>query len=1102
MLDSQHLQEWRNSAVDEGIVNLNVRSLSGNTALNYLLYSDKLERLNTGRLASQWLKKYSFIELTGGWWCDGLDPLKNWQPMLWGCYKPDKPRLDFEKNKPIKYEHPPKTETRAFFLRVTRYIWLQVAKRFNIATPDLQAIKNDFISAAFWQWVIAENLPTIICEGAKKAGCLLSAGYVAVALPGITGGCRSRDQQGLKIEPRLNPELEILATPGRNIYICFDQDYKRSTRRNVNRETSKLGQCFTALQCHTSVINWHTPEKGVDDLIIARGVEAFDAAFENAKHFGYWQSQQLYSLTYNPSLRLSQRYLEEIPFPESGLVGIKSAKGTGKTQALEPLIVAANGVGRRVLVLTHRIQLGRAICQRLGLDWIEDLRTSETQGLLGYGLCVDSLHPLSQAKFNPEDWEGAIVVLDEVEQVIWHLLNSSTCREQRVLILETFTALIQTVLSTGGLVIAQDADLSDISIDYLRSLSEIPIEPFIVRNNWKPTKGWNVTFYSTKNAANLLTQIEKVAATGPVLIMEDSQKVKGKWSCRNLESQLKLRLPNLRILRIDSETVADPNHPAYGCVENINKVVLQYDIIIASPTINTGISINVRDYFKGVFGIFKGAISVNDVLQALARVRDENVPRFLWVQKFGLGKIGNGSANYRSILKSQQKVIKTNLRLLKDVNFDIDAATEPIHVRTWAQMAARINAGMWDYREAIWKKLVAEGHNVSLCRENQLQQQLDILHRQQLAANNAEKWELLEELEELAAPIEAELEELKTNAAIADTQANDVRSLNRHNEAVSITNGEDLDKTGYKQLKEKRSKTEAERHAERKYELKQRYGVDVNPELVRKDTDGWYPKIQLHYYLTMGREFLQLRDRKHLSDHLERGRGKVCPQDIRLLTAKIEVLEKLGFLQLLDGREYTNNSPEIVQIGKILRWCARDAKDYLGLTINPKMKDMELVQYLLSNLLQAPMKCIRQERTTERDARGRRKRQRVYQWLLPKDGRAEIFDAWWQRDTELMEKAASQPEEMYQFDTSVTGSDKYIYQPAPVTQPYDKDPVTNPKEEETILDAVGLLMASDVKATAIAVMECLKSLPSAIKKAIWALIPAWKRQQLKELLAD
>jgi hypothetical protein len=93
------------------------------------------------------------------------------------------------------------------------------------------------------------------------------------------------------------------------------------------------------------------------------------------------------------------------PYPESGLACIKAPKGTGKTQALTNLVSQSLSTGdRRVLIITHRIQLGRAICASLGINYIDETRDSAFGKLFGYGLCIDSLHPLSQAKFNPEDW--------------------------------------------------------------------------------------------------------------------------------------------------------------------------------------------------------------------------------------------------------------------------------------------------------------------------------------------------------------------------------------------------------------------------------------------------------------------------------------------------------------------------------------------------------------------------------------------------------------------------------------------------------------------------------------------------------------------------
>jgi hypothetical protein len=92
----QHLREWYESGVDTEVTYLNIKSLEGSTPYEYLIYSPKISRRNDGRLRDGDLKKYRHIE-HGGWWCSGVDPLDDYNPMMWGCFKPDKPRRDRNK---------------------------------------------------------------------------------------------------------------------------------------------------------------------------------------------------------------------------------------------------------------------------------------------------------------------------------------------------------------------------------------------------------------------------------------------------------------------------------------------------------------------------------------------------------------------------------------------------------------------------------------------------------------------------------------------------------------------------------------------------------------------------------------------------------------------------------------------------------------------------------------------------------------------------------------------------------------------------------------------------------------------------------------------
>ncbi len=993
-LVQDHFQEWLASAVNPDLIRLNVESLSDtDTNPNSDHPYPIAERLNWpiirfGHKARSGLR---------GWWVSGLDPFNQWQRMSWGRFKPDSntPVMDMKKGEPAKYLSPSGDgSSRVTFLDLPLHLWQKVADRYGLPILDRER------EMGFWPWAYQHNLPIILTEGEKKAGCLLSFGYAAIALPGIFNGYRK--------EPlRLIPELEYFATPERKVFICFDYETKPKTLQNIQIAIAKTGKLLTQAGCMVQVISLPGSEKGVDDFIVAQGADAFETAYQKAQSLDFWQAAQLWSLTYPANLVLNQRYLGTLSFPAAGLVAIKSPKGTGKTAALEPFINQASAVGRKVIVLTHRIQLGRAICQRLGLDWVED-RQSETLGLFGLGLCVDSMHYGSQARFNPQHWKGAILVLDEAEQVLWHLLNSQTCFENRVKILETFRELIQVVLSSGGLIIAQDADLSNLSIDYLKGLAEVPVEPWVVVNEWQ-TQGCEVTFYDTANPAPLLYQLQQTLETNPVFLTVDSQKVKGKWSSKNLESYFQAKFPDKKILRIDSETVADPQHAAYGMVERINADITQYDLVIATPTIGTGVSIDVKGHFGAVFGIFQGATPDAEARQAMARVR-EDVPRWVWAKPFGPGKIGNGSCNYRAVIASTTKAVKYNIALLKTIEFDIDAATDPISLRTWAKMSARVNASMWRFRDEFRQGLEREGHQMTVVSEHFQAFFPEVLqqHLQELS-----QWFEPEAL------LKACLEDLRTGVLqfpgfeylpwrhpVAEyeqalAQLTLVRDGNKLIEAHAVVDAPDISTSEYEQLRDKRAKTTEERYQERKHELEKRYAVPVSPELKIRDDEGWYSQLRLHYYLTHNPEYVRLRDIREWQGHLERGEGKIALQDIRLLTLGVEVLKNFNLLRLVDpDRKVRATDADVQRIVGFCQQFPQDIKTALNLTISEAMTPMQVIQVLLHKV-GVKLTCVGRDRAPD----GRRGGLRVYQYCPELDGRDAIFAAWAVRDAEALEKS-------------------------------------------------------------------------------------------------
>ena len=289
-----HLAEWvEGSACHPLLADANLESLQGEAILEVLL-GERSERL--GGHAFQYataevqrmLRPLEAVAAAGGWWCTGLDPLADWQPMGWGCFKPDAPRRSGS-GKPIKYEHP-QSETRSFWLRVPADVACLVIDRWAPLSPVPMEVLTDAngLQGAFWRWWAgAKDLPLVITEGAKKAGALLSAGIPAVALPGIWNGTpKAKDAEGQRTgKPELLADFRPELIAGRRCCVLFDWSDSDKGRRAVAQAARRLGNALKrAGAAEVQIGVCPGPEKGADDFLAAGGTwEQLEAELEVLK---------------------------------------------------------------------------------------------------------------------------------------------------------------------------------------------------------------------------------------------------------------------------------------------------------------------------------------------------------------------------------------------------------------------------------------------------------------------------------------------------------------------------------------------------------------------------------------------------------------------------------------------------------------------------------------------------------------------------------------------------------------------------------------------------------------------------------------------------
>ena len=255
--------EWRDgSGVAPEIATLNLHNIE-----------------NPKEIAS--LLNWKHYKGTGGWYVRSID-LHSGQYSSFGQFKPESPLLFPNQEKAQKYISFPKGDgTEIILLLPTMAQWRAIADKYRVPiTPE--DIKEDRLDKGFWLWV-ADNpqLPLEVTEGAKKAGCLLSYNFIPLCVTGVWNG---KEKKKLKAIPTLAPFL----TNGRPIHLVFDSDIM--VKPQVQEALKHTGYLAAKEGCIVGVATWEYKEttKGVDDLIVNRGIEAFNEVMENLTPYKEW----------------------------------------------------------------------------------------------------------------------------------------------------------------------------------------------------------------------------------------------------------------------------------------------------------------------------------------------------------------------------------------------------------------------------------------------------------------------------------------------------------------------------------------------------------------------------------------------------------------------------------------------------------------------------------------------------------------------------------------------------------------------------------------------------------------------------------------------
>jgi hypothetical protein len=396
--------------------------------------------------------------------------------------------------------------------------------------------------------------------------------------------------------------------------------------------------------------------------------------------------------------------LQSLGLEPGAIYIISSAKGTGKTKALKPIIPEFEGV----LAWFNRVALGREECHKIGLTWKDDLSADKGKKR---GFCSDSGHQFSPATIGL----NSLLLVDECDQVFEHNFGS-TCNKdgKRPLILATLEAHLDSAIYGGGIGLFLSADVTQKEIDYIKALAPIGCPVRLIINEYQPPKG-TVFFNLAEKPDGMIEQLLMDLEDGkPCFLIDDIKN--GVRGCKSIAEYIRSVHPEWasEIVEINSDTSGDSGTIEF--LKDINEESKKIRLICCSPSVVSGISIENGRFVDGVYGFANGILTANEMAQALTRVRGANVVN-VWAAEEGIGYAANHATDPREIKAYYKRNYQANSKHILAFRTEYDPLTQEWdspHFDLFCKNAAYRNLCMERLGERLKAKLESEGWDVVL----------------------------------------------------------------------------------------------------------------------------------------------------------------------------------------------------------------------------------------------------------------------------------------------------------------------------------------------------------------------------------------------------
>lgn len=381
--------------------------------------------------------------------------------------------------------------------------------------------------------------------------------------------------------------------------------------------------------------------------------------FINLAETERWKQQQWDNWNnykkFTPQIKIEKQFIEYGLPQKNTITFIDSGLGTGKTTKLIENLSQLQEYGiiglgyRNTLLLQFNEKAQEIGFYHLQSDKnlrefsLDDPRVKVTN-------CIDSL-----IYYVKEQFDGKIVVIDEIISVLKHLLFSGTIKQfDRVK--ELFTAMV----NRSDRLICLDGFVADWAVKFFKELC--PTKQIVTIENIY--QGDKAQIYLLEGTIDINERVrtndktpwlKKILNSDCPAICSDSQ-----IFCEAIENLL---IEQGRVgIRVDGKTTSEPDVKEFFKNPNCWIEKNRPEYLIYSPSAESGLDIPTKNYFTEHFAFFFGQLDIDSCIQMLARIRDIDIPKYVWCKKFVLPEeIERRPSNVENIQADRARLLMAEL---------------------------------------------------------------------------------------------------------------------------------------------------------------------------------------------------------------------------------------------------------------------------------------------------------------------------------------------------------------------------------------------------------------------------------------------------------